>query len=84
MNISSITQYHREKWIDLETSNYLIWKPSISYQNEVNQKVESEQFYLYPGYINWVRKMALTVKCNFDYTLFPNDEQSCDIIPRVQ
>jgi len=49
MNISSITQYHREKWIDLETSNYLIWKPSISYQNEVNQKVESEQFYLYPG-----------------------------------
>lgn len=28
--------------------------------------------------------MTLTVKCSFDYTLFPNDEQTCDIIPRVQ
>lgn len=33
--------------------------------------------------IDWVRKVALTVKCGFDFSLFPNDHQSCDVIPVI-
>jgi hypothetical protein len=33
--------------------------------------------------IDQVRKVALTIKCTFDFGLFPNDEQSCDIVPKV-
>jgi hypothetical protein len=31
--------------------------------------------------IDWVKKISLTVKCKFDFSLFPNDEQTCDITP---
>ena len=46
-NLSEITAYHRSHWIDLQTSNDLIWKPHHSYVNQVSLEVESEQFYLY-------------------------------------
>jgi Neurotransmitter-gated ion-channel ligand binding domain len=83
-NISSISAYHKSHWIDLQTSNDLIWKPTHSYVNQVLMEVESEQVYLYSnGEIDWLRKVALTVKCNFDFSLYPNDHQECSVIPYI-
>eukprot|EP00347_Sterkiella_histriomuscorum_P019697 403340633 len=82
--LPEITPYHKSHWIDLQTSNDLIWKPHHSYVNQVGMEVQSEQFYLYAsGLVDWVRKVSLTVKCQFDFSLFPNDNQQCNIVPYI-
>jgi len=41
-NLTELSKYHLTHWIDLQTSNDLIWKPDHSYTNQVNIEVEAE------------------------------------------
>lgn len=83
MNLPLIDKYLLSSSLDISLTSYLFWKPTVYYQNMVSSSVLSNQIYVGPDgtydfsfnflRVDWTRRVSITVQCNFDFALFPND-----------
>eukprot|EP00347_Sterkiella_histriomuscorum_P003280 403364894 len=74
----------KETYMDLTSYINEFWTPKIKFNNQKLKDVIIKDYYLYAdGTMIVYEKAQTTYTCGFDFSLFPNDYQSCNITVNI-
>ena len=81
---ANVAAFYQDSRIDITQDRYNVWRPMIGYTKMDQMLNSSESMYLYPnGTIVYLRNLALTIVCDFQFQNIPSDQNQCQTVAYV-